>query len=206
MAPSLLAAIARALAGPPARRGLMAALLALAAGCSSYTGTAREASPSLLAEPGWIAARGVPLVRQRSESDCGAAALAMVLAFWTGEPGEAIARALRPAPEDGITAGRLRAEARARGLAAFLVRGELADLERELRAGRPVLVGVVKPRRRGAVTHYEVVVGLDPAGRRILTLDPAAGWRQNSLDGFLAEWRPAEQLALVIPARASAGH
>ncbi|HLU68356.1 MAG TPA: papain-like cysteine protease family protein [Kofleriaceae bacterium] len=182
-----------------ARAAAAALAIALAAGCSTYAGSARDVSPDVLArEPGWIAARGVPLVRQHSISDCGAAAIAMVVSFWTGLPGEAIAGELRPAPEDGLDAGRLRAVARARGLAAYLVRGTVADLERELRAGRPVLVGMAKPHRTRVYTHYEVVIGLHPGRRLVVTLDPSEGWRQNTLEGFLAEWRPAHHLALVV--------
>jgi hypothetical protein len=32
----------------------------------------------------------------------------------------------------------------------------------------------------------------------VVTLDPAEGWRQNSLDGFLKEWKPSGRLALVV--------
>jgi hypothetical protein len=170
-----------------------------AAGCSSYAGSARPFAPaSLEAEPGWISVRGVPLAQQIEESDCGAAAIAMVISYWTGAAPSRIAAELRPAPERGIRAGRLREIALGHGLAAFLVEGEVADLERELTAGRPVLVGLVKPHRRDRLSHYEVVVALHRERRVVVTLDPAEGWRQNSLDGFLAEWEPTRQLSLVV--------
>lgn len=173
-----------------------------AAGCSTYTGGARDFSPArLTSEPGWLVARGVPLERQNGEADCGAAAIAMVVAYWQGGDPDAIAGELRPAPERGIAAGRLRDLARRRGLAAFIVRGELGDLEREIRAGRPVLVGLVKPHGRRALTHYEVVVGLHRDKKLIVTLDPAFGWRQNEIAAFLREWSPSKRLALVVSAR-----
>jgi len=78
------------------------------------------------------------------------------------------------------------------------VQGEIADLTRELTNGRPVLVGLVKPHRRGTLTHYEVVVGLHVGKGVVVTLDPAEGWRQNTLEGFLAEWTPAGRLALIV--------
>jgi ABC-type bacteriocin/lantibiotic exporter with double-glycine peptidase domain len=184
-------------------RAVVLALALLAAGCASYTGAARDFSPRRLStEPGWLALRGVPFERQLEEADCGAAAIAMVIAYWTGRQPRAIAAALRPAPEKGIAAGRMRDLARRGGLAAFIVRGELADLERELAAGRPVLVGLVKPHGpKRVLTHYEVVVGLHKARKLVVTLDPASGWRENGLDAFLEEWAPSKRLALVVSAR-----
>jgi ABC-type bacteriocin/lantibiotic exporter with double-glycine peptidase domain len=181
----------------------------LAAGCASgYTGEARDFAPARLAsEPGWVALRGVPLERQVEEADCGAAAIAMVIAYWTGSDPRAIAARLRPAPERGIPAGRLRDLARARGLAAFIVRGAVADLERELAAGRPVVVGLVKPYgEKKVLTHYEVVVGFHRQKKRVVTLDPASGWRENRLDAFLREWEPSKRLALVVSANSARSH
>jgi hypothetical protein len=92
--------------------------------------------------------------------------------------------------------------ARRRGLHAFIVRGEVADLEREVAAGRPVVVGLVKPYgKKKVLTHYEVVVGLNRTKKLVVTLDPAAGWRENELASFLREWEPSKRLALVVSAR-----
>ena len=180
----------------------LAACLVLVAGCSTYAGSARDFSPGALArEPGWVAIGGVPLVRQETESECGAAAVAMVVSYWTGAAPARILAGIRPAPERGLPAGRLRQLARRHRLAAFLIRAELADLEHELRRGRPVLVGLAKPQRRGVLSHYEVVVAIHPRRRRVVTLDPGHGWRQNSYAGFLAEWRPVRGLALVVSPR-----
>ncbi len=180
------------------------ALALLVAGCASgYTGHARDFAPTRLAsEPGWVSVRDVPVARQVEEADCGAAAIAMVVAYWTGgEPGR-IAAALRPAPAKGIAAGRLRDLARGRGLAAFIVRGDVADLEREVAAGRPVVVGLVKPYgKKKVLTHYEVVVGLNRQRKLVVTLDPAAGWRENELAAFLREWEPSKRLTLVVSGR-----
>lgn len=170
----------------------------LLAACASYTGTARDISPAALEEPGWLRVRGVAFLPQLGESDCGAAAIGMVVGYWKETPPREIAAALQPAPPEGIRAGRLRDFARARALQAFLIAGEVADLEHELAAGRPVLVGLVKPQRKGVLTHYEVVVGLHRARGLVVTLDPAEGLRQNSLDGFLAEWQAAGRLAIVV--------
>jgi hypothetical protein len=117
----------------------------LASGC--YHGTARTATPADLADPrdGWNRVAGVPPVRQIAREDCGAAALAMVLGYW-GVPitREAIGTGNPAAPAPGIRAAALRDFARRQGLQAFLVQGELADLDREVGRHRPVLVGVMK--------------------------------------------------------------
>jgi hypothetical protein len=61
-----------------------------------------------------------------------------------------------------------------------------------------VIVGMAKPTATGAVAHYEVVVGLHVDSRRIATLDPAAGMKQNTLLGFLKEWQPTGRVLLVV--------
>jgi ABC-type bacteriocin/lantibiotic exporter with double-glycine peptidase domain len=169
-----------------------------AAGCSSYLGSARDFDPAELdREPGWKAARDVRPVRQEGRADCGPAALAMLLGAWEvqADPREIAATASEP--EDGVRAGDLRDFARRRGLRAFLVEGELADLDRELSLGRPVLVGLLQPHVGGARTHYVVVAGLNPERGLVAMLDPARGWRGDDVGGFLREWEPAGRLALV---------
>ena len=182
-------------------RAVCLAAAALAA-CGSYTGSARDTTPAALdREPGWIAARQVPFAAQRGDSECGAAAIAMVVSYWTGAAPAALMDELRPVPASGLTAARLRRFARSRGLRSFLISGSIDDLIHELKARRPVLVGMVKPQRGDQVlTHYEVVVAANPERRAIITLDPARGWRRNSYEGFLAEWEPARRLALVVAA------
>lgn len=185
-------------------RGLLVAIVAVSLGaCASYSGTAHTITPASLDAPGWLRVRGVTFLPQHAESDCGAAAIGMVVGFWTNLPPDAIAADLRPAPPSGIKAARLRDTARARDLAAFVIAGEVADLEHELAAGRPVLVGMQKPQRRGTIAHYEVVIAYHRQRRLVVTLDPAEGLRQNTLDGFLAEWDGAARVALIVSAQAA---
>jgi ABC-type bacteriocin/lantibiotic exporter with double-glycine peptidase domain len=141
----------------------------------------------------------VPFVHQRSESDCGAAALAMMLSYWGAPLTIDQILAVHPTSRDrGIKAGQLRDLARSKGLQAFVIKGQVTDLLVELQRRRPVLVGLAKPYGDKALTHYEVVVGLHRERRLILTLDPAHGWRQNTIEGFAREWVPTEQVSIVM--------
>jgi len=182
---------------------LVIALSLVATACSSYRGTARDTSPQQLArEPGWLLVQGVPFAAQETEVECGAAAIGMVVAYWTGQEPRSAFSHFRPVGERGIAAGRLRDYARERGLASYVIEGKAEDLVRELEAGRPVLVGLSKPQSRDRVLdHYEVVVGLHRDKRRIVTLDPAEGWRENSLDGFAREWHLAGYVTLIVSAK-----
>lgn len=172
------------------------ALAVLVMGCSTYTGTAETLRPrELREEPGWLAIQGVPMRRQVQEHDCGPTALSMVLDYH--RPGSP-AVVLATASDQQVSVGELRDLARQRGYSAFVVAGTPEDLVYELKHKRPAIVGVAKPTLKGAVTHYEVVVGMNPNTQRIATLDPAAGWRQNSFAGFLTEWEATGRVLLVL--------
>jgi hypothetical protein len=175
------------------------ALLGLGSGCASfgYTGKSRElASDALSKEQGWVAVRGVPLYKQSAHHDCGPTALAMVLRFY--DP-HADVRALLERPVDArYSAKELREIARAHGYDAFVLAGKVEDLVHEIKAGRPVIVGVAKPTATGPLAHYEVLVGMDPKTQRMATLDPALGWRQNTYAGFLEEWLATGSVLIVV--------
>jgi ABC-type bacteriocin/lantibiotic exporter with double-glycine peptidase domain len=186
---------------PSTRPGLAAAasLLLLVGGCG-YLGSAADFDPrDLEGAPGWLVVRDVPLVLQKEATDCGIAAMHMVLGFWNvPDAGRLVLNTCPVVPEHGVRAGDLRNLARSRGLRAYLIHGEWKDLAHEVRAGHPVLVGLVKPYAAGAVTHYEVVVALHPERQVIVTHDPANGWRKNTLQGFSVEWQSAGYLTLIV--------
>jgi hypothetical protein len=176
---------------------------ALAIGCApTYVGSARPFAKATFArEPGWVAVGGVPELRQQEELDCGPTAVAMVLDFWGRPATIGDVRADSGAqPDDGVQAGTLRDVVRERGLFAFLFEGTVDDLERELGAGRPVVVGLAKRYSNGVYAHYEVVAGLHRARGLVVTVDPGRGWTVNTLDGFLREWEPTHNLTLVVSA------
>jgi ABC-type bacteriocin/lantibiotic exporter with double-glycine peptidase domain len=186
----------------PRRLALVVASLGVISfGC--YAGGARDVSPrqaaAFASDPAWTFAPDVKLVRQRSDTDCGPAALTMVLAHFGVRASLADVSAVTPPDDQGVRAGALRDVARSRGLAAFVVPGTFEDLLAELEHGRPVLVGLSKPMTVvRPLAHYEVVVGIDRKDRQILTLDPGRGARVNTLEGFAREWAPTGRVAILM--------
>lgn len=180
-------------------------VLGSVAACASYKGASREVSVATLAEqPGWVRLEDVKLVRQRGIKDCGSAALATVLGYLHPDGPASLGRtaieaSLREEPGRGLAAGELRDYARTHGFDAFVIQGAVQDLEHEVEAGRPVIVGVHKPLSSNEVlSHYEVFVGFHRGRREVLTLDPARGLRRFELEGFLEEWRATGQVAIVV--------
>jgi ABC-type bacteriocin/lantibiotic exporter with double-glycine peptidase domain len=169
----------------------------LCTACSPYMGHASTVQPDLVhQERGWIFVDNVPLVRQRAEHDCGPAALAMVVSYL--RPELANDPFFTQAANTRVSVRELRDHARALGLSAFVLEGTPEDLVHELRSRRPVIAGVGKPTVQGPVFHYEVVVGFHPETRRVLMLDPAEGWLQNSFAGFIEEWQATGRVLLVV--------
>jgi ABC-type bacteriocin/lantibiotic exporter with double-glycine peptidase domain len=177
-------------------RALAVAIL-VASGCARYSGGARSIDPTrVTSEPGWISAAPTPDIRQHARLDCGAAALAMVAGRW--QVHIAIADAAIAAPgKHGVRLGDLRSAAKAHGLIAFAIAADRNTLDHELRARRPILVGLLRPySNTEAVSHYEVVIAM--RGDEIVTLDPAAGWRVRTWASFDAEWHAAKYPALIV--------
>ena len=175
----------------------LAVLIALA-GC--YQGTARTVSVGDLGrDSGWVLVAGLSPIRQSTDSDCGAAALATMLRHWSvaSSPGE-ILQAVPSQSGHGITMGALRDYARHKGLAAFVIQGEMDDLFKEVGLNHPVLVGLLQRHGSKSLAHFEVVAGINQITRRVLLLDPAHGLSEDSFDGFATEWRAAGRPALVI--------
>lgn len=189
-------------------RGICLLVLALVAP-ACYSGSAHSVPASNLGtmarDPAWQIVRDVPFVPQKTAHDCGPAALAMVFAYFRVPA----VTADRPEFVGGdVRAGTLRDVARAQGLEAFVVSGTFNDLFAQVGRGRPVVVGLAKPMALTggrALAHYEVVIGLNRSKRLVLSLDPASGLRENTLEGFAREWAPTKQVTIVFlgPARAA---
>jgi hypothetical protein len=122
-----------------------------------------------------------------------------MLRHWSvaSSPGE-ILHAVPIQSGHGIAIGTLRDYARQKGLAAFVIQGEMADLFKEVGLNRPVLVGLLQRHGGHALAHFEVVAGINQLTRRVLLMDPARGLTEDSFDGFATEWSAAGRPALVI--------
>jgi ABC-type bacteriocin/lantibiotic exporter with double-glycine peptidase domain len=169
-------------------------------GCQlPYTGGARPVTPAQL-DATWLRAAPTPVVRQKQESDCGLAALAMVAGAWGRHWSvDDLAHRLPPSAS-GVKLGALRDLARNRGLQAFALRGNTEDVKHELASGRPVVLGLMLPydnsRNRA---HYEVAVAMNPKDGTIVTIDPATGeWMRRSKAVLDVEWKAAGYPALVV--------
>jgi len=138
---------------------------------------------------------GVPFVPQQKDT-CGAASLAMVLAYWGYPvPHEQIAAELgRPDLKD-IPGQRLGAFARERGLDAIVYEGDLLQLRDFLRRGRPQIVAW----KAGGTRHEVVVVGFDDDRNEVLVNDPAEGTALRvPAEAFERRWSGAGHWALLV--------
>src|SRR5882672_9652662 len=182
------------------RSAFIAALVALA-GCAGSWEVGRAFEPGRLSsESGWTAAANVPVLRQSRELDCGPVATAMLLEYW-GQRVEPDALRVEAGlkPDRGLAARTIRHLLRARGLVAFLVVGDVGGLQRELAAGRPVLVGMAKPFAKDeALGHYEIVIAMNPGLNEVVTVDPSFGYWTYALEVFKAQWEPTKRLTLIV--------
>jgi ABC-type bacteriocin/lantibiotic exporter with double-glycine peptidase domain len=180
-------------------RACLLSWIALCAWGCLYRGAAVDADVrELQARPGWTVLADVPLLRQRGAQDCGFVALSALLRYWRvpAEP-RALREEIQLPSDRPVSAAALRSLLQRRGFRAFLIAGERADLERHLRKGRPVLVGMLKPYAADRqLAHYELVVGIHPADG-VLTMDPASGWQRYPFEGFEREWSGAGHLTLI---------
>lgn len=178
----------------------MVAALAALSGCVSYGGRARPLDMTRLTEPGWIVAAPTPEVRQQEEKDCGAASLAMIAGRWQVPLSiEEVAAALPSQTAKGVRLGDLRDVARAHGLTAFAIAGDRDTLVKELRAGRPAILGLLlRSGRRTLLSHFEVAVAVHATREEFVTIDPATGWRVRSWTDLDAEWTPGGRPMLVV--------
>lgn len=185
---------------------ILAVALAGLSGCAAHAGRARPLDVARLTdEPGWIVAAPTPPVRQQEARDCGAAALVMIAGRWHVPLSlEAAVAALPAATERGARLGDLRDVARAHGLTAFAIAGDHDTLVKELRAGRPAIVGLLIPDGRDrAKSHFEVIVAARTGDEQFATIDPAMGWRVRSWAELDAEWAPAGRPTLVVTGAAT---
>ncbi len=157
---------------------------------------------------------GLPPVLQNKQYTCGPACVAAVAAYWG--VGLAEFKAKCPGALENTTGQDLKALAESLGLRAFAFQGSFADLQDNLRQGRPLIVMITMPpdpglRRAGLVgalalalsehvphpTHWVVVVGL-ASSKDIIVHDPSTGLLQIKAAAFQEWWRRMNNLCVLI--------
>jgi ABC-type bacteriocin/lantibiotic exporter with double-glycine peptidase domain len=138
----------------------------------------------------------VPFVSQHKDT-CGAAALTMVLRYWSEEVSQDdVARALVRPELHGIAGSRLAEFARSRGLEAVAYRGDMAHLRGFVGKGRPLIVAW---HLGGSRYHDVVVVGFDDEHGAVLVNDPAVGpSRAVNAGKFEKRWAGAGYWTLLV--------
>lgn len=144
----------------------------------------------------------VPDTRQGTSYSCGAAALRSVLAYYgTDVSEEELMEQLGTTPEQGTRPEALIRVARFYGLEAELRQGvTFDDLEKEIKAGRPVIVDAQAWREdtgtpwkdRWEDGHYMVAIGLD--SKNIYLEDPSLEWSKGFIprEQFMERWHDYE--------------
>ena len=160
---------------------------------------------------------GLPPIRQDKAYTCGPACVAAVAAYWGVGFAEFKAKCAT-APQD-TTGPDLRTMAESLGLRALVFQGSFADLQDNLRQGRPVIVMIPQPpdpalRQAGLIgalalavsehvshpSHWVVVIGMT-GDQQVIVHDPAAGPLQIKSDVFQEWWRRMNNLCVLIVPR-----
>lgn len=154
----------------------------------------------------------VPFVKQ-GEDGCGSAAISMVLQYWSAHGAQvdskrgdaaAIQKQLFSRKARGIFASDMENYFKGSGFKVFVLEGRWADLEEQLKRGRPLIVSV-QPGDAKTPLHYVVVTGIDWQRDAVFVHDPARGklLRIERAD-FEKQWRSNRNwLLLAVPQKAA---
>jgi len=197
---------------------LLLPLAALAGGCATPIQSIHDSR--IADRKPTVHAVDVEFVRQQTKYSCGAAALESVLTYWDAPLSQSwLLENVPPASiKYGYRIGELKAIAQARNLKAFAVEADFAFLEKQIDAGRPVIVPLETKYLSGvydypflgpisqfvyqtfmpSYSHYVVVFGYEP--ERIWVMDPNEGMRSIKRKKFLKEWKKRGHAALLIAA------
>ena len=188
--------------------------LCMSAGCANAKydrGVAIESCAGLLQ------VHGMPLVAQSRQFLCGYACIASVALYYEVTPHEL---AKGPVQEEfagrALTAKDLVAMAQGLGLLGFAYEGSMADLSKNLKKGRPIIVLLDKPPRTAkwpslewakdvaefamVASHWVVVLGLTEQGELVLH-DPRKGRLRMSSTSFEQAWKKRSRVCVLVGIR-----
>ena len=153
---------------------------------------------------GWL---DIPFVQQ-SRAGCGAAAIAMVMQYWTrtdgkidpaAADGDRIYALLKKPGAKGILGEDLKRYLDDHGFVAIIFSGEGGDVRGHLDKGRPLVV-CLAPRGPNAPLHYVVMAGLSDS--HALYHDPARGKLiREPLAKFQRHWQATGNWVLLATPR-----
>jgi len=137
----------------------------------------------------------------------------MVMQYWASQPGghdepgsdvAAIQSKLYLPRDHGIPAASMVAYPRQHGFVALAFNGSWADLEQQLKQGRPLIVAL-RPQGQTQL-HYVVIDGID-SGRGLVTMNDPAERKLLTQEraGFEKDWSATHDWTLLaVPAAANA--
>jgi ABC-type bacteriocin/lantibiotic exporter with double-glycine peptidase domain len=196
----------RFVACPSRRRGrgfrgsaLVVGLVAVpwTVGCEGGPGSAYEL---LRAEDArTMSVLAVPVVKQSKPRACGAAAMEMVLRYYSKPAGQQeIMNEIDRGDPAGLSARDMAALAKRRGLQAYSVHGKIEELFEKVDRQIPLIVARRTKYIRGMGNHYMVLVG-HSADREYLVLnDPQTGQVRVRQERFLADWSEAQRFLMIV--------
>jgi len=161
--------------------------------------------------------RGVPPICQSEKYECGYACVASVGLYYGVEADKLISDSIsKQFANKSLTGKELVSMAKALGLTGFAYEGSVADLEKNLKKGRPMIVLMKHPPRTGHWPSYEwaeetaeksiidshwvVVIGLT-AEDEYLIHDPRRGRLRIPAKDFVVEWEKMSCVSVLITAR-----
>ncbi len=161
--------------------------------------------------------------RQVNAMDCGPACVLTVMQYWKVDPLQSVdAEEYFPPSATGYTLSQLKEAALNEGLKAYIIamrEGPRAQIEEQVRKGRPVICAVRRPASIGPAryipllgwatqagvtrfgpktNHFVVVMGL--SDRRVLLMDPAMGFDSVSWRTFMRRWSEMNYATLLLSA------
>jgi ABC-type bacteriocin/lantibiotic exporter with double-glycine peptidase domain len=136
----------------------------------------------------------IPFKEQTQANCCGLVCLSMVLEYWTESPFIFNMENI-DCPEKGFSGKELKEIAIAKGYNAFIYKGDLADIYKNLSLTRPVIVIL----RNLGSNHYVVVSGYSQDGKLIVN-NPSEGRMFYDPESFMNRWEKANYFSfLVLP-------
>ena len=178
-------------------RLLIALPLLLAASCITWTPRSRPTTASASVIP------NVPLQQWGIES-CGAGSLSTVLQHYGDNVTLAELDHTMPKMRGGVLTLDMLIEARKRGFAAQLVKGDPATVTDWVRAGKPVILMlqvVDSPGRHLDFFHYVIVDGYDPQAGLVRVQFGTGGPRWTTFRRIESAWNGGGHAALLVEPR-----